>query len=94
MTRAVSGLFLLAMACCGADWHGFEKREFTVDGVAGYVVLPRVAAPGKPWLWRARFPEFNSQAAEGLLAKGYHVAYFDLPNIFGSPKAVESWDHF
>ena len=90
--------FFLAILAAGlgmaADWHGFEKREFTVDGVAGYVVLPRVAAPGKPWLWRARFPEFNFQAAEGLLAKGYHVAYYDLPNIFGSPKAVESWDHF
>lgn len=78
----------------GAEWHGFEKREFTVDGVAGYVVLPQVAAPGRPWLWRARFPEFNPRAAEGLLAKGYHVAYYDLPNVFGSPKAVENWDHF
>jgi hypothetical protein len=62
--------FFLAILAAGlgmaADWHGFEKREFTVDGVAGYVVLPRVAAPGKPWLWRARFPEFNFQAAEGL----------------------------
>lgn len=86
------------LAACGpllaADWHGYEKKEFTVDGVPGYVVLPKIAAPGKPWLWRARFPEFHPEAAEGLLAKGYHVAYYDLPNIFGSPKAVDSWDHF
>jgi len=81
-------------AAMAAEWHGYEKREFTVDGVAGYVVLPRVAAKGNPWLWRARFPEFHPEAAEGLLAKGYHVAYYDLPNVFGSPRAMDSWDRF
>ncbi len=84
----------MAAGLTGADWHGYEKAEFQVDGVAGYVVRPRVAAAGRPWLWRARFPEFHPEAALGLLAKGYHVAYFDLPNIFGSPRAVENWDHF
>ncbi|HEU0120944.1 MAG TPA: GDSL-type esterase/lipase family protein [Bryobacteraceae bacterium] len=92
--RLFLALGVLAFVLTGAEWHGYEKKEVTVDGVAGYVVLPRNPAPGNPWLWRARFPEFHPEAAEGLLAKGYHVAYYDLPNIFGSPKAVESWDHF
>ena len=94
--------FLVALACCGpiravepaADWNGYEKREFTVDGVKGYVVMPRIAAPGKPWLWQARFPDYHPEAATALLSKGFHVAYYDLPNVFGSPAAVQSFSHF
>ncbi len=77
-----------------ADWNGYEKREFTVEGVRGYVVLPKAAAPGNPWLWRARFPDFHPDYAIALLAKGFHVAYYDLANIFGSPEAVAKWDAF
>ncbi len=92
--RAILVLLLAAALLPAAEWNGYERRDFQVDGVAGYVVLPRAVAPGKPWLWRARFPGFHPEAAIGLLAKGYHVAYFDLPNIFGSPRAVAAWDRF
>jgi pimeloyl-ACP methyl ester carboxylesterase len=77
-----------------ADWNGYEKREFMVDGVKGYVVMPRIAASGMPWVWQARFPNYHPEAATALLSKGFHVAYFDLPNIFGSPAAVQSFSHF
>ncbi|MBM3740590.1 MAG: SGNH/GDSL hydrolase family protein, partial [Acidobacteria bacterium] len=75
-------------------WNGFEQRHFEVEGAAGYVVLPRAAAAGKPWYWRARFPGFHPEAAIGLLSKGFHVAYYDLPNIFGSPRCTALWDSF
>lgn len=88
-------LFLLTLALAAApDWHGYEKREFTVDGINGYVVLPKATAPGRPWLWRARFPEFHPEYAVALLGQGFHVAYYDQPNVFGSPRAVAQWDRF
>jgi sialidase-1 len=77
-----------------ADWNGYEKQEFQIDGHPCYVVLPKASAPGKPWLWRARFPEYHPEPAIALLSKGFHLAYADLPNIFGNPEAVAVWDHF
>ncbi|MEO7650202.1 MAG: GDSL-type esterase/lipase family protein, partial [Bryobacteraceae bacterium] len=90
-------LLLCAVAAplaVAADWHGYEKREVLVENVAGYVVLPKIAAPGKPWLWRARFMDYHPDYAVALLAKGFHVAYYDLPNVFGSPEAMDKWDRF
>ncbi|HEY1494119.1 MAG TPA: hypothetical protein VGF49_06230, partial [Candidatus Solibacter sp.] len=75
-------------------WNGYEKREFTFEGHAAYLVLPRIAAAGKPWFWRARFPDYQPRPALGLLSKGYHLAYLDLPNIFGNPAAVAAWESF
>lgn len=96
MFRAVFVLFGLASAVAAQtpSWNGYEKREFTVEGTRGYVVLPKTAAAGNPWLWRARFPDFHPDYAIALLSKGFHVAYYDLPNIFGSPEAVTKWDAF
>ena len=75
-------------------WNGYEKRDFTVGGHQGYVVFPRNVKPGKEWLWRARFPEYHPEPAIALLSKGVHLAYLDLPNIFGNPEAVAAWDQF
>src|SRR6185369_833845 len=67
---------------------------FALEGYPAYIVLPRIAAPGKPWFWRARFPDYQTRPALGLLAKGFHLAYLDLPNIFGNPRAVAAWESF
>src|SRR5260370_6388906 len=75
-------------------WNGYEKRDFTFQGHAAYVVLPRIAAAGKPWFWRARFPDYQPRPALGLLSKGFRLAYLDLPNIFGNPAAVAAWESF
>ena len=75
-------------------WNGYEKRDFTLAGYPAYVVLPRLAAPGNPWFWRGRFPDYQPRPALGLLSKGFHLAYLDLPNIFGNPRSVAAWDEF
>src|SRR5262245_29322748 len=75
--------FLLSAAAVLAatqHWHGYDRREFQVEGVGGYVVLPRIAAPGNPWLWRGRISELHPEPALGLLSKGFHVACYDLPD--------------
>jgi pimeloyl-ACP methyl ester carboxylesterase/lysophospholipase L1-like esterase len=77
-----------------SEWHGYEKRDFKFHGAAAYVVLPRIPALGKPWFWRARFPDYQPRPALGLLSKGFHLVYLDLPNIFGNPQAVASWESF
>ncbi len=92
---SVAAPALLAQApAAPALWNGYEKREFTVGGHGGYVVVPRNVHPSNAWLWRARFPEYHPEPAIALLSKGFHLAYLDLPNIFGNPEAVAAWDGF
>ena len=64
-------------------WNGYEKRDFTFGGYPAYVVLPRIAAPGNPWFWRGRFPDYQPRPALGLLSKGLMVgATLDCRSVF------------
>ena len=77
-----------------SDWHGFTRYDFQVDRHKAYIIVPDKAAPGKPWVWRARFPEWHYQMDSILAGKGYHIAYINTDGLFGSPKAMETWDRF
>lgn len=75
-------------------WHGFKRFHFQIDGRNCYVVTPTENAPGKPWVWRARFPDFHYEMDVALLKRGFHIAYIDVANLFGSPQAVEHGNQF
>jgi predicted peptidase len=49
--------------------------------------LPKEVAEGRPWVWRARFPSYHTEADELLLAGGFHIAYMNTGGMLGSPKA-------
>ena len=77
----------------GKDFRGgFARYDLTLDGHRCIVVAPKKPAPGKPWIWRARFFGHEPQTDAALLAAGFHVAYIDVSNLFGSPKAVARWN--
>ena len=77
------------------NFHGFTGYEFKdEEGVTCRVVEPRAVAKGRPWLWRARFWDFEPQTDIDLLERGYHVAYCDVAELFGSPRAVARWNGF
>ena len=76
------------------NFHGFTGYDFQSDGVACKVVEPRVVAQGRPWIWRARFWGHEPQTDIDLLERGYHVAYCDVADLYGSPAAVKRWDAF
>jgi len=75
-------------------WHGYDRYDFRFDGRGAIVVAPKQAAPGTPWIWRARFWGHEPQTDLALLARGLHVAYCDVGGLLGSPKAVARWDAF
>ena len=77
-----------------SDWQGFKRYQFSVSGRRCLVVTPRVAAEGRPWIWRARFFGHEPQTDIALLKKGFHLAYCDVAGLFGSPQAVEYWNAF
>ncbi len=77
-----------------SNWKGFTKTEFQADGNDAFVVEPKVAAKGKPWVWRARFPTYHSEIDEMLLQDGYHIAHLNAGPRLGSPKALSMWKSF
>lgn len=77
-----------------SDWNGFDRFDFEVAGKPVLVVAPKEAAPGKPWVWHGEFFGHKPAPDIALLKRGFHVVYMQVPNQFGSPKAVESWNEF
>jgi len=97
----VIGFVSLQMAQAEADfpgrksmWHGFVRHDFKANERTSIVVSPAKAAEGNPWIWRARFFGHEPQADIEMLKRGYHIAYCDVGNLFGSPQAVEHWNNF
>ncbi len=96
MNRRFAIALLLALVCSSnlfgedwfsrkSDWHGFDRFHFSVAERPAYVVVPKEAAAGNPWVWRARFPDYHFEMDVELLKQGFHVAYVDVGGMFGSP---------
>lgn len=75
-------------------WKGFDRYDFKHNQKEARLIIPKKPLPGKPWIWRARFPDWHIEADSILVAKGFHLAYINTNNQFGSPKAVAIWDGF
>lgn len=76
------------------DYHGFRTVDFEVDGRHCRVAIPTQVAPGKPWVWRARFWGHEPQTDIALLKEGFHVAYTDVGGLFGNDTAVAQFNNF
>lgn len=77
-----------------SEWHGGERHDFKCGERAAILVCPRTPAEGRPWIWRTEFFGHEPQADAALLAQGWHVAYLDVQNLYGSPTALEAMDAF
>jgi pimeloyl-ACP methyl ester carboxylesterase len=75
-------------------WNGYKLKKFLLNGCKCMIVEPEKALPGKPWIWRARFWGAWPYVDLALLKKGCHVAYIDVSNLYGSPKATRRFDMF
>ncbi len=77
-----------------SDWNGYDRYDFQANGKPAILVVPKHALPGKPWAWRGEFFGAFPNADIALLGKGFHLAYLEVPNLFGSPEAVSHWNNF
>jgi pimeloyl-ACP methyl ester carboxylesterase len=84
-------LALLGMACCVVA-SAATVEKLTVDGKAVTLKVPDQVAPGKPWLWVGEFAGHLKSLEDGLVAKGWHVAYVAVSNQFGSARSMDTWE--
>lgn len=75
-------------------WKGFDQYTFAYQDREAIVVCPKHAATGNPWIWRSAFFGAFASVDEELLRRGFHVAYYDLTHLYGSPRARKSGTDF
>jgi pimeloyl-ACP methyl ester carboxylesterase len=72
--------------------YAANVEKFEIDGAPVTLKVPEQTAPGKPWLWVGEFGGHLRSLEDGLVEKGWHVAYVRLSNQFGSPQAMRVWE--
>ncbi|WP_018631049.1 SGNH/GDSL hydrolase family protein [Niabella aurantiaca] len=77
-----------------SDWKGFKRHNFRLNGNAAWYAVPHTPLPGKPWVWRAYFPDWHTDMDSVLLSKGVYIAYINASDRFGHSGAVNLWDDF
>ncbi len=77
-----------------SSFYGFVRYDFVFDTRPCILVMPEKIAPGRPWLWRARFFGHEPQTDIAMLGRGFVLAYIDVADMYGSPRAVAHWDKF
>jgi lysophospholipase L1-like esterase/pimeloyl-ACP methyl ester carboxylesterase len=75
-----------------SDWNGFRRFDFDCEGAMATVVVPDRVERGKPWVWHGEFFGHKPEPDIELLKRGFHIVYLRVPDLFGSPKAVASWN--
>jgi len=73
-------------------WKGFDHYDFQFEQRDTRLIVPNHPLPGNPWIWRARFPDWHTEADSILVTEGFHIVYINTDNKFGSPDAVAIWD--
>ena len=75
-----------------STWQGYDRYDFAVDGKPVLVVVPKQAAPGKPWVWHGEFFGHKPAPDIALLGHGFHIVYLSVPDMLGCPAAVAHWN--
>ena len=77
-----------------SDWNGFQKQSFVINGHLAYVVIPKIAAPGKPWVWRTSFPDYMPVVDLALVRQGWHIGYIEVLDLLGADSALDLMDQY
>ena len=77
-----------------SEWNGCDRYDFTFKNRQATVVVPKKAAKGNPWIWRPAFFDAFPSVDKALLEKGFHIVYYDVTHLYGSPRAVSLGTEF
>jgi len=80
---------------CRGPWFTqcYDRYDFRLDGIKGSVgvIVPKTAAPGKPWVFRADFTDRDAVIDLALLAWGFHIVTGPVPTDTNGP-VLEQWN--
>jgi sialidase-1 len=76
------------------SWHGFDREQYDFAGREAWIVKPAKPLEGKPWIWKAYFPDWHTDMDSILISRGFHLAYLQTNDMFGSPAAMQIWNTF
>lgn len=79
-----------------SEWQGYERLDFVVAGQPAILIVPKTVAPGRPWVWRAEWfgDRHGPQVGLELLKRGWHYAYINASDRYGSPASIAIFDAF
>lgn len=77
-----------------SNYYGYTCASFTFNGRSCKIVVPKLAAMGHPWIWRARFWGHEPQTEIALLQQGFNVVYCDAAELLGNKESVALWNEF
>lgn len=77
-----------------SEWNGYRRLDFTVDGRESYVICPERPAAGHPWVWRTEFFGAFDAVDRALLARGWHLAYHSMSELYGNDTAMGYMEAF
>ncbi len=77
-----------------STWLGFRRTDTLIAGRPCLIISPPTPMPGNPWIWRTEFFGHEPQGDSTLAAKGFHVVYMDIQNMYGAPAAMSLMDSF
>jgi lysophospholipase L1-like esterase len=77
-----------------SDWKGFQKLSFFLEDDPAHVVVPKIAASGKPWIWRTSFPDFHAEVDLELVRNGFHIGFLNVVQELGSDASLDKMDRF
>ena len=82
------------ITCRGARFaECYDRYSFDLAGVEGAitVIIPKTAAPGKPWVFRAGFVDRDAAVDLALLANGFHIVTGPVPYNADGP-SLAHWN--
>jgi pimeloyl-ACP methyl ester carboxylesterase len=71
----------------------YDRYEYRPDGIRGTVsvIVPKTAAVGKPWVYRADFVTRDAAVDLALLEKGFHIVTGPVPTDTNGP-VLQQWN--
>lgn len=88
LTGKEASLDIQAFPGIKSRWNGRDRYDFNFRGRDAIVVAPKQAAKGNPWIWRPAFFDAFPSVDKALLDKGFHIAYYDVTHMYGTPAGV------
>jgi pimeloyl-ACP methyl ester carboxylesterase len=77
-----------------SEWRGFKLEKYEYRGREVIVQYPRSPAPGNPWVWRPCFFGSFDNAETALAGLGWHIAQYQVNDLYGAPPAVKLMKDF